>query len=310
MFTKKMLSILMLSFFVASFIYFGMPGKAMSQVGCCLVPGQSCFDEPGGTCMGNNTFCMTSKTRCDENQNAVFTEGEWCVVIPMADTCEPQGCCLIDDACQQAPETGCEDGLGGSYLGDGLCGQFSACDPPPQTGCCDEIPPEDTCDDIDITSDECLTLGGMFTVDSTCNFEDTCGEPIIVDGCCQIDEDMEQLISIDATCEDVTNVACFESGGMFSPGGTCDTEEGVCDFAPLGCCVFGPNDCDELTEEGCSLEGGRFEGDNVQCSDVPECNVQVVTAVPTLNQWGLIAVAGLLGFFSLFIIIRRREDII
>jgi len=317
MLSKNCFFILIASFFIAGFILLALPDTSVGQteVGCCKVPGGECYDEAGGTCTGNNTWCMTSKARCDTNDNAQFgdpvgTENQWCMKVSMADLCEPQGCCLVNEGpppgCEQAPETGCLDVLDGTYLGDGLCGQYMRCDPPPQTGCCDQIPSGPSCDDVDITSDECDTLGGMFTVDTTCNVLGECGEPIIVDGCCQVDEDMEVAISIDATCEDTTNVACSESGGMFSPGGVCDVDVGVCDFAPLGCCVFEPNDCDELTEQGCTLEDGRFEGDNVQCSEVPICNI-VVSPIPTLNQWGLIAMAGLMGLFSLFIIIRRHR---
>jgi len=57
----------------------------------------------------------------------------------------------------------------------------------------------------------------------------------------------------------------------------------------------------------CSAEGGDFKGVGVNCKNVPECREVVARNVPTISQWGMIAMAGLLGIFSLFVIMRRQR---
>jgi len=73
-----------------------------------------------------------------------------------------------------------------------------------------------------------------------------------------------------------------------------------CCISEPGCIEFGPDDvvgciAGTLIEDGMCTELG-FEG---QC--VPRAN-----EVPTLNEWGLIALVALLGIIG-FIVIRRRK---
>jgi hypothetical protein len=50
--------------------------------------------------------------------------------------------------------------------------------------------------------------------------------------------------------------------------------------------------------------------DDGSCSDVPQCEPPPPpppSAVPTLSQWGLIAMAGILGIVGFIMVIRRRK---
>jgi len=72
------------------------------------------------------------------------------------------------------------------------------------------------------------------------------------------------------------------------------------------CCLFPGVVCTpiENAEEQaiCIGEGGDVVF--APCSEVPEC--AVATNVPTLSEWGLIAMAGILGIVG-FMVIRRRK---
>jgi len=308
MFSKSYFLVFVLTFFVAGFFLFALPDTSIGQdPGCCRTFGTQCFDEPGGPCMGNVTFCMTSKARCDTNPNNQYIEDQWCVVVPGVDLCEPQGCCLVNAECEQAPQTGCESpqGLNGTYLGDGLCGQFSECVEPP-TGCCDMIPSGNSCQIL--TADECSTAQGDPNFGLTCTASDGVCDgdpPPPVDGCCQFD----------GSCNDLNNQDCGDQGGTPVEGGECDFGAGFCDFdPPTGCCaIVSPISCNEgITETVCEGTSGFVTGDWQQgtqtCNSLFQCTPEpIITNVPTIGQWGMIAMAGLLGIFSLFIIMRRHR---
>ncbi len=61
--------------------------------------------------------------------------------------------------------------------------------------------------------------------------------------------------------------------------------------------------CEITTEGVCEAECGDYQGDGSFCEGNPECTAPI----PTIGQWGMIAMAGLLGIFSLFIIMRRHR---
>jgi hypothetical protein len=85
-------------------------------------------------------------------------------------------------------------------------------------------------------------------------------------------------------------------------------ESGFCEPPPQGCCVIGVDNCPITTEGECATDGGDYQGDNTICDGIPECEAPIIpTNVPTIGQWGMIAMAGLLGIFSLFIIMRRHR---
>ena len=84
-----------------------------------------------------------------------------------------------------------------------------------------------------------------------------------------------------------------------------------CGIAPLpleGCCVIEPGECEITTEDSCVELGGVYQGDNVSCDGIDECLAPPppVRNVPTISQWGMIVVAGLLGIVG-FMVIRRKK---
>jgi len=96
------------------------------------------------------------------------------------------------------------------------------------------------------------------------------------------------------------------SGG-FSPGEACFDND-KCSTpkeGDFGCCVISAGSCNENQEfEDCDGVGIAWFFD-ANCSEVPEC-APIVTDVPTLNEWGLIAMVGILGIVG-FMVMRRRK---
>lgn len=80
-------------------------------------------------------------------------------------------------------------------------------------------------------------------------------------------------------------------------------EKGFAGLANLTCCQVAPDECFDLTIDGplCLVEDGRPGSCN---EEVGLC--QVGTAIPTLNEWGLITVAIALGIVG-FAFYRRRK---
>ena len=67
---------------------------------------------------------------------------------------------------------------------------------------------------------------------------------------------------------------------------------------------------------GCAIfAGGDGNGtettfqDYVVCREllIQRCNLQRISPIPTLSEWGLIAMAGVLGVFGLYAAMRRRK---
>ena len=103
-----------------------------------------------------------------------------------------------------------------------------------------------------------------------------------------------------------------QTGTEFYAGELCiTTNEDECktpDGGELGCCVVADDVCIEATTvAGCNQVQGISWFAGVPCFDVPQCQEdQVDTAVPTLSEWGLIAMASVLGIVG-FMVIRRRQ---
>ncbi len=282
---------LLLSFLIVGF-FVVVPNTTLAQDpdGCCINPGGNCGNDQGGADPCENLqpgeFCEVPESTC-QNQNFTFQEGLACVKRdngPPPDSCEPFGCCQLGQDFVQLPETTCVD-EGGTYLNDGPC------DLPP-TGCCETEGP--TCNDGVIMAD-CTT--GEWTVGGSCN-GDMCGDPEPIDGCCQIQS---------GQCDDLTNVQCADMfpAAPFFPGGMC-MEGQFCEPPPTGCCVIEQGVCDIETENECNNQGGEWQGPDTMCGDNPQC-VLPTSQVPSISQWGMIAVAGLLGVYSLIMIRRRNK---
>ena len=103
---------------------------------------------------------------------------------------------------------------------------------------------------------------------------------------------------------------CLDNGGTVAGEGIClDSPIGaICEFADseVGCCVIEPGNCsdDEGSRNCFDSENGIFWHPGTSCEVVRECIA--AEDVPTLNEWGLIAMAGALGLVA-FMIMRRRK---
>ena len=99
-------------------------------------------------------------------------------------------------------------------------------------------------------------------------------------------------------------------GVVFAPGDVC-VGEFACtspgDFD--GCCVLTEGLCmDDESYGECDSAESLAWFENESCSDVPQCAEPVVSSVPTIAEWGLIALAGILGLVG-FMVLKRRKVI-
>lgn len=141
------------------------------------------------------------------------------------------------------------------------------------------------------------------------------GHTSVSEGCC-IDEVANTCLGCEG-CS-VADSYCEEQGGSaLANADICVTELGnpVCaqrEPNQIGCCVVRPGVCvDNLNSRDCfdEVEFGNFGGNiwnpGSSCDDTPPCDEP--TNVPTMNQWGFIALAGILGVIGLFMVIRSRK---
>jgi hypothetical protein len=85
-------------------------------------------------------------------------------------------------------------------------------------------------------------------------------------------------------------------------------EEGFSGIAPvpISCCQ-GDGECIDSTEGPFLCQVDNVVEDALCNQDTDLCElIPVVSNIPTLNEWGLIAMAGILGIAG-FLIIRRRK---
>lgn len=375
MFLKNYFLVFILTFFVAGFFFLVTPEISFSQDGCCINNGGNCVGQ-AGSCGPQGSSCQNEQFGPCNDPPGTFVLGETCFqVTASVGECQPIGCCQIEQGnCFQTSSGTCATG-GNTFLGPGACQpQFDPeCSP---LGCCQDEPGQPLCQQ-GVTQLQCGT--GTWTQGVSCS-GDVCGVPPPPTGCCQTmpngpvctPDIIEAQCSgtwtegdivcdgnfcgqapigccqIEAgVCDEVTEANCqgtfFEAGmcpesGFCEPPpqGCCVCSNGVtectfttefecdnmgcdyqgdnvpcsavdeCNVEPEGCCVLGIEDCVITTESSCDSQNGDYQGDGVSCDGIPECTAPI-TMVPTIGQWGMIAMAGLLGLFSLFIIIRRHR---
>lgn len=115
-----------------------------------------------------------------------------------------------------------------------------------------------------------------------------------------------------------TSTLCDAEDGFFTPADICETtnDGAVCVAGPpigLGCCVVPPQQQPECIDgvgiESCILgENGAVWVAGESCSNVSLCQEPIISRnVPTLTEWGLIALAGTLGIIGLIMVIRRNK---
>ena len=135
-------------------------------------------------------------------------------------------------------------------------------------------------------------------------------------GCCTTLEDGGDCVGCESGCA-TSEAFCNEIGGNFdlSPmSQICEDsppdQDADCIFKVVttpGCCLTDSDDCIESSFVDCfdDVVVGEIWFDGVSCSEVPQCQI-VNTPIPTLSEWGLIAIAAVLGVVG-FMVIRRRK---
>jgi len=179
------------------------------------------------------------------------------------------------------------------FPNDPPCVGGQACQSFVPTGCCQDA--SATCS-ITI-QDDCQdgwTAGGV------CDSGTFCEPP---QGCCSNASSPAPAPCVNLITQAVCN-GVFS--GNWSQGEVCnDLEPPTC--GQVGCCQFVIDGCDETNFDDCVNVSGTWAPADT-CTEEGICETLfVISPIPTLNQWGLIAMAALLGLFSLFIIIRRHR---
>ncbi len=133
-------------------------------------------------------------------------------------------------------------------------------------------------------------------------------------GCCF---DSQQTPAICQGCGElgscsVTLDRCTAELGQFWSTDLVCMGDGSCVVPPTGgagCCLFSEGDCeDDLEWQECNGNGEAWFL-SADCSEVSECPqfiTNINSPIPTLSEWGLIAMAGVLGIVG-FMVIRRRK---
>jgi IPTL-CTERM motif len=90
-------------------------------------------------------------------------------------------------------------------------------------------------------------------------------------------------------------------------------EAGFAGFAttPTDCCQISENECADTSEGPILCMEGNLQDNAVCDANTGRCRTELtpidgVTPIPTLSEWGLIAMAGVLGIIG-FMVIRRRK---
>lgn len=135
-------------------------------------------------------------------------------------------------------------------------------------------------------------------------------------GCCRtVDQPAGDPGGVCVGCPDsscfTSESFCESEGGFFIVEPICFEGEGgaICGGAVVadGCCVTEQGICvDDQTPQECNnnIAGGEIWVSQTSCSQVPQCGP--VSGVPSLSEWGLIALAAILGLVGFFMIMKRR----
>lgn len=135
-------------------------------------------------------------------------------------------------------------------------------------------------------SDCCFQNGNPGCSDTTCedticSIDEFCCEDVWDETC--VDQ-AEELCSICSLSD-----CCFENGSLGCSDLSCEAR--VCNIESECCTEEWSESCVELSEQLCEVCGGSPE---------------IIRSIPSLSQWGLIALAGIFFVSALFILLRRN----
>jgi len=159
----------------------------------------------------------------------------------------------------------CEYVYGGTAI-EGRCGEVDCCDSTIYVGACCI---NNVCNEMTFT--ECSNGGGIFMgPSSSCEGDDAvicnCGSG----ACCMADN---------SCSEHADEFSCIDVGGIWQGiGSNCDDTSCV---PPEGACCLG-DECVVVTQDDCSSQGGRYQGDNSDCcAGVREKNKKKKKSTPS-----------------------------
>jgi len=129
-------------------------------------------------------------------------------------------------------------------------------------------------------------------------------------GCC-VDGDICLGCGGSLDCAIIGDPTCDLLGGVVLLLNQVCVNGDFCAGAPTqfpGCCVRSEGNCiNGEAFNDCNSDGGIAWFPETNCSEVPECpDPKVNVPIPTLSEWGLIAMAGVLGIIG-FMVIRRKK---
>lgn len=152
-----------------------------------------------------------------------------------------------------------------------------------------------------------LFVGLFFLATPESGYSGVPGAPMV--GCCISDG---SCVGCESGCA-ILEADCIADGGNIADldvicvdqgaGATCQSPGG-----DQGCCVISQGDCldEPIDISSCIREVfGIAWYDNPDCSQVPQCIPQ--PNIPTLGEWGLYALAGLLVLTGVIYYARRRR---
>jgi IPTL-CTERM motif len=125
-----------------------------------------------------------------------------------------------------------------------------------------------------------------------------------VAGCCQVND---QCVGCQSGCG-ISNPSCTSAGGSVVFGEVCVNPTGqdsmcVPPNSDAGCCLQPPGICQETSLPDCQPVNAGTIWFDTSCSEVPQCTRQI----PTLSEWGIIIMAGVLGLFAVLGIFPMRR---
>lgn len=137
-------------------------------------------------------------------------------------------------------------------------------------------------------------------------------------GCCVTDEIESQCLDCPEGETCVASVDyCKSQGGLIEikkSDDACTQVDGSAVCNPIddaqGCCVIDPGNClDDIDTVSCFDEislTSDFWVLNTSCSNVPECTV--TRNIPTMSNWGLLALAGIFVLVGIWAITRKKAE--
>lgn len=140
--------------------------------------------------------------------------------------------------------------------------------------------------------------------------------PVEIPGCCTTEQDGGECLDCPEGASCLTSSEyCTGEGGFFSESGTCnDSGSGAsCGLSIVqpGCCVIEPGNCQETeTANECfafiSQIFPDFFAAGASCEEIPQCTP--VRNIPTMSNWGLLALAGIFILVGAWAITRKRAS--